>query len=698
MQSPRKNSKEVPPFKWGTCLLLAMVIGCSPPTWRRQMTFRPYSPSDRTAAAGWQEAEARAVPNPVMPSSYQLAPPAIFTTEAIEFRDVSLDEVIRIAFTNSQVLRDLGGRLVSQPTQAVTQELGGIAYSDPQAGVAAALAAFDAQWIGTFKYSKTQNGLRAPIIGSTITEIQQTRGEGSLGIAKIGQAGTRFSLTNGTLFDADNIGVPPNRFGRNYDAYMKFETRHPLMRGGGRTYNAIAGPNSPFGFYNGYWIAGLRSEIATDDIQIAFRDYAFTVIRMYWLLQFSYANMEVRREALAIAKETMEAAKSKRQAGIVDQDFVLQATQHFLEEEHLYEEAVAGAPERLLSGILGPGGSLISGSDFGYRAQERRLRLLIGLSNGQGGLLRPIDTPSTSPILFDYHDSLSSAFAKRQELLRQSKVVEMKKMELVAARNLRLPTVDLLGSYRLHGFGEKLIGDRNIPEDSATNALFRGEQQDVTAGVELIRPAGNRLAKTAHQNAMLNIAREVAILDQQQLQISHEITGALAELERSQRALRSADQRLEIMQVQVGQLKEKFDQGLPLPLESLLQARKAATEMQLAVAIAKIDYANALIGLSLARGTLMEEINVFFHGQDPNSPDCNRDAIVSDDLASVRLSMPKEHAGVLGVPEAINERFSRETFRSVLADASIVEPIPETGQRSDLQIALPPTPDSYLRR
>ena len=53
----------------------------------------------------------------------------------------------------------------------------------------------------------------------------------------------------------------------------------PLARGGGRAYNAIAGPNTPFGSYNGYWIATLRSDIAEDELRISVRDYLYGVIR-----------------------------------------------------------------------------------------------------------------------------------------------------------------------------------------------------------------------------------------------------------------------------------------------------------------------------------------------------------------------------------------------------------------------------------
>lgn len=583
---------------------------CSPPSRHRNFAFRALSISDKNAAEAWSQSAQIAPPTELAPNNLDQVPVPIFQEATATYWDVSLDEVVRIAMTNSQVLRDLGGRLVSQPNQAVTEGIAEINRSDPRAGIDAALSAFDANLRAGLNYSKTENGLRAPIIGSSIDTIQQQRGLGSVGFNKIGQSGTRYSVTHGTIFDADNVGVPPNRLGRAYDTFLAFEGRHPLARGGGRTYNAVAGPNSPFGTYNGYWIASARADIVDDELRIAVRDYLYNVVRAYWLLRFAYDSLEARKNSMDIAEELLQIVRQRREEGIVDDVAVLQAEEKYLAAQQLYENNLAGAPERIIAGILGPNGSLISGTELGVRPLERRLRLLIGLPNGCNGLMRPVSSPAHAPVHFDYSSTLVSALTNRPELLRQGKVVEIKRMEWLAARNLRMPTLDLVGSYRIHGFGGTIFGDSSVRQDNSVSDFLRLDMQDLAAGVEMVRPAGNRLALTAERNAVLSMVRESSILDQQKLEISYEVQSAVSEVERALRTMERSAMRLDIAYRNFEGLKQKFEDGLPIPKEALLDAQKGIAELEMAFAISRVDYSISIASLQLARGTLLSELEV----------------------------------------------------------------------------------------
>ena len=592
--------------------------GCSPSV-RRDFQFRPLSVSDTRALQAWRESDQMIPAGPAVPDRLQFESPSVFATNELRYWDVKIDDVIRIAMNNSKVLRDLGGRIVSQPNQTVTSDIPELVRSNATTGVAAALAAFDAQWKGTLSYSKTGNGLRNPIIGSAITTIKQERGLGSIGITKVGQAGTRFAITHGHLYDADNVGVPPSRFGEAFDTYMFLEGRHPLARGGGRVYNAVAGPNSPFGTYNGYWIASIRSDIADDELKISTRDYVYNVIRGYWLLRFAYENVKTRQLARDIAFDELQIVEGKYAEGVIDETLLLQAKDKHLAAQQLYEDAVSGPPERKLAGLLGPNGALISGTELGLRSLERRLRLLIGLPAGEGGLLRPIDEPIQAPIQFDFQGALGTAMISRPELRRQAKVVESHRMEWLAARNLRLPSVDLVGSYRLHGFGHSVFGDATVPQDSSMSEFLKGNLQDVSAGLEITRPIGNRLAATAERNAMVAISRENAILEAQQLEISHEVTSALAEIERSLRAVQTGEERVRIARQAFQKALAKFEDGVSISKESVLESSRTVIELELGVAIARVDYSIALASLSVAQGTLLNEVAVFFDAENCSS-------------------------------------------------------------------------------
>lgn len=688
------------------CLMLGMVaVGCSPSI-RKPFEFRPASLTDQRAALAWQESNRYAVGQGEIPEYITEESPKIFDTYNISYWDISLPEVIHIGMTNSRVLRDLGGRLVSQPGQVVTTDVPELVRTDPAGGVDAALAAFDAQVQGILNYNKTENGLRNPIIGSPILDIKQERGRGSLGFTKTGQAGTRYSLAHGHIYDADNVGVPPSRFGKAFDTFLNLEARHPLARGGGRTYNAIAGPNSPFGVYNGYWIAGIRSDIANDELQIAVRDYLYNIIRTYWLLRFAYDNVESARQVSDIAREMLDAAQQKYDAGVVDENFLLQAKERHLAAQQAYDDALSGPPERQLAGIFGPNGALISGTELGLRSLERRLRLLIGLSAGQGGVLRPCDIPSQAPVLFDHQVVLRNALVSRPELRRQCKVIEERRMQWIAARNLRLPSVDLVGQYRLHGFGSSVFGDSQLANDSSFSEFLKGDLHDIGAGIEITRPVGNRLASTAERNAMIAMSRESAILDQQKLQISFEVSGALAEVERVLRALELSGARLSVARKSLDNLTTEFDAGVAVPIETVLEAKRAIAQLQLAYEIARVDYSIALASLAVAQGTLLNEAAVYCG---PNGLAHTQPSIQPP--ASLALNQP--HLVTLIPPTAEQAENTTENSLAVVqlgapefspedqapvAEVSLMRPQPYTQPSPELQLASPIDANQSLLR
>ncbi len=698
-------------------LWLGVIVGCSPSV-RKEFQFRPLSVSDhRTAQAIDEAAQFPAASH--LPEQYQGTSPGVFETENLQFVDVTVDDVVRMAMANGRVLRDLGGRIVSNPNQVVTTDIPELIRSDASTGVAAALAAFDAQWQGTLNYSKTENGLRNPIVGSAITVIKQERGQGSLGITKVGQAGTRMSVTHGHIYDADNVGVPPSRFGEAFDTFLFAEARHPLARGGGRAYNAIAGPNTPFGSYNGYWIASIRSDIAEDELRISVRDYLYGVIRGYWLLRFAYDNVKTRQSARDIAYEELLVIEGKFDEGVVDESILLQAKDKYLAAQQLFEDALAGPPERQLAGLLGPSGAIISGTELGLRTLERRLRLLIGLPNGGGGLLRPIDEPMQAPVHFDYQQVLRMALVSRPELHRQAKVIERHRLEWIAARNLRLPSVDLVGSYRVHGFGQKVFGDPDIAEDSSMSEFLKGNLQDISAGVEITRPIGNRLAATAERNAMVAMARENAILDAQQLEISHEITSALAEVERSQRAMQTTAERIEVARKSYENLAAKYAEGLPIPKENVLESSRQVIELRLSEAIARVDYSIALASLSVAQGTLLNEVSVYCgsapnieateallgtNGGNPQQVAASRTALNSSEASIVTtLARPVADEASVVEPYAqmsviLGAPIASSVDETTMADVSLSKPIAIGVTESSIRLATPQDNPTPLRR
>ena len=167
---------------------------------------------------------------------------------------------------------------------------------------------------------------------------------------------------------------------------------------------------------------------------------------------------------------------------------------------------------------------------------ERNLRLLIGIDLADGRLIRPIEEPSTAEVLFQWDEISTEALVRRAELERQRRIVKRRELELAASKNFLKPRLDVISRYRWRGFGKDLMGGAcsgDEPFDDALSNLLDGDFQEWALGMELNFPNGFRQAHAGVQNALLRLARERAVLGQQERQILHDLGNSFADMKRA---------------------------------------------------------------------------------------------------------------------------------------------------------------------
>jgi outer membrane protein TolC len=216
----------------------------------------------------------------------------------------------------------------------------------------------------------------------------------------------------------------------------------------------------------------------------------------------------------------------------------------------------------------------------------------------------------TVDMLFDWNDSLEFALTNRLELRRQKWVVKQRELERTAAWNLTRPQLDFIGLYRRNGFGNDLFGNNQLPFSSAMESVVTDSLDGWQIGMELRTPIGNRLGHTALRNAELRLIRERAIYREQELAISHELSGAIAELDRAYMLVRTNYNRRIAALEQVDAVRRKFDTGIT-PLEFLLDAIRRATEADSAYYRLLADYNQAVANVHLTRGSFLASHGVF---------------------------------------------------------------------------------------
>jgi len=535
--------------------------------------------------------------------------------------ELQLEQAIRVTLARSQVIRNIGGAAVQFPEGQSTVFDPAIRETDPRFGVQAALSQFDAELGTRLFFAGRERSVNNAIEGDGTQDPRATSGALDITVDKTAATGTQFRFGNLTTYDHNNS--PFNRFSSAYTGAFAFEFRQPLLQGAGVEFNRIAGPGGKPGEYRGVLVARLNTDVQLADFEAAIRDLLRDVERAYWELHFAYRDLDAKIAGRDTALQIWRAAKARRDTGEADGEQEALARERYYEAQVAVDNALHGEQSRRSSNSLGETG--INGVRGGLLASERRLRYLMGLPVYDGKLIRPTDKPIRAKIVFNRRDSLDQALMRRVELRRQMWQVKRRELQLAAARNFLKPRLDVVGRYRVHGFGDDLFGKGSIPNGSAYGDLFRGDLQDWFVGVELKSPVGRRLGHAAVRNAELRLSREKAVLREQEHQIAHELDAAFSELRRAYVVSRANYNRRIAARQRASAMRDKYQMGKAV-LEFVEDAERRAVEAESDFVWSLVNYNIALANVHYSRGSYLEFLGVHLT-ESPWSSDAYKTAI-----------------------------------------------------------------------
>jgi outer membrane protein TolC len=511
---------------------------------------------------------------------------------------MSLQECIQLALSNSKVMRDLGGTVVRSPQTVGTNIDPALMFTDPRLGEEAALSAFDANLFVSNYFEKNDRGLNNQFFGNN-GQFQQDLNTTQAGISKRSATGGFFAFRNIASYDRNN--QLSNRFPfDSWETYVEAEMRQPLLQGAGTEFNRIAGPGSTAGQLNGVLLARVRTDTSLIEFERSVRDLLAEVENSYWDLYYAYRDLEARIDVRDIAHETLRL----QDRNATSRGKIAQAEEQVYRFQAEIVDALNGRPldaTRTNNGS-GPGTFRSTG---GLRVSERRLRLLVGMPINDGALVKPSDSPFNAPVLYDWSSSINEALNQRAEIRKQKWAIKQRELELVANRNFLMPQLDVISRYRFRGFGEELLGP-----DSATTSLYDGQFQEWQVGLEYNVPVGFRRAHAAVQNSRLALAREVEVLKEQERFIHYSLSNAINETERAFENMNLQRLRLDAIVVQLNAIEAKGDQGEKAELDVRLETHRRLLDARLRFHQAEVEYALALRNVNFEKGTLLEYCNV----------------------------------------------------------------------------------------
>jgi outer membrane protein TolC len=516
--------------------------------------------------------------------------------------ELTLEETVKTALQNGQVLRSIGGQvqgppsfLTANPTAAPTIYDPAIVETDARFGIAAGESLFDPTWTTDLFWERNHDprNVNQAFAGSLPLELSQDVFQFQTALSKITGDGTQLTLSSSTSYDMER-NDPTRQFPSDWQTTFQMEIRKPLLQGAGVEFNQIAGPGSIPGFNQGVLLARVNVDIALEQFEGSVRNMVADVESAYWELYFAYRSLDAAVEGRDDSLRTWQKANSLYINGPREGSaaFEAQAREQFFGFRNAAEQAQSQL----------------------YDA-ERRLRFLMGIASTDGRLIRPKDNPTTAKITFDWSDCLSEALSRSVEIRQARYRVRQRDLELIAAKNWLLPNVSLDAKYGWTGMGHDFDspGDPTLAGGAVDN-LASGQYQYWHIGVDASVPLGFRKQASGVTNAEQALARDRVKLRETEKEVISQLSFAVSDMDAAYITTVSNFNRRAAAERQVAAVQAAYETGQGLTgvtFNDLLNAQRELAQAESDYFRSLTNYAKAISTVHKIKGSLLEYNGVY---------------------------------------------------------------------------------------
>jgi outer membrane protein TolC len=537
--------------------------------------------------------------------------------------ELHLEECVKITMSNSKVMRQLGARfsslsfnprpqvndpsdvLSSNPNASSTVYDPAIVESTPFVGVESALAAFDPTLTSSLGYVNNDHAqnvggiVNNPFVVGSLVEDQATF---QSALTKVTASGGTLAMRHNVIYDNSNLTTRNPQ--KDWTVNQEFAFSQPLLQGAGVQFNRIAGPNNPFtgvgtAGFDGVMLARINTDITLVQFEEGMRNLVADVENAYWELSFAYRALGAAKTGRTAALESWRTVHAKYEEGAEGGGGEKEAQAK--ENYFLFKSQVQQAFNDLL------------------RA-ERRLRFVMGLAVADGRLIRPADEPTTAKVHFDWNEIHCEALARSPELRQQKWRIKINELSLIAAKNFLLPRLDVGGTYRFFGLGDELIDpsrgpginstSTNIPGTNAYGVLTNGQFQEWNLQAQFSMPLGFRKELSQVRHYELQVARDRARLQDQELEVSHQVGDAYGNIEVTYAQAQTNFNRAIAAKNNVDAVTTAYDAGR-ISFDQVLDAQRRRADAEVAYYRSLADYNRAIMIIHLRKGSLLEYDGVY---------------------------------------------------------------------------------------
>lgn len=480
---------------------------------------------------------------------------------------LSLDEAIRIALANDDVIRILAGntaiasgRTIYDPAIANTTIDVQNARFDPTLGISN-------NWNrneGGQGFFDPLNPGQAVIVGSGTGNY-----DFRTGIDKVNALGGTASLAVGTSpIWFRNAYVPLNNVSQ---PAAELSYRQPLLQGAGTAANLAP-----------IVIARIGTERSFYQLKDTVQEQVRSVVDGYWNLVVARVDVWVRRRQVEQAEEALRVGEARFRGNINDIAQVAQA-----------RSALANFRAALVT------------AEANVIQREAALRNLLGLPPSDGTELIPVTDPRRDRYVSDWNALCDLAAEYRPDLIDLELALQADQQSLIITSNNAQPRVDALALYRWKG----LYG---VQPDGSFLDTSLNEFNDWTLGINLSMPLGLRQTRAQMRSTELTIARDQANLRQGRHAAVHQLATTTRLVDQAYEQFLAYTEARKAARVNLQYQTALFENGRTIYL-NVLQAITDWGNTISSEANSLTLYNTQLATLERQTGTILETHGVYFY-------------------------------------------------------------------------------------
>lgn len=270
----------------------------------------------------------------------------------------------------------------------------------------------------------------------------------------------------------------------------------------------------------------------------------------YWDLKYAMANLEVRRQSLELARQTLRDNRTRVEVGTMAPIDIVEAEAEVARNEEaviLAEAQIRQAEDRLRALVFDP-----SAPDFWTMTLE------------------PVDEPQMEAVVVDADAAVRAALDKRTDLQQARKQLEAVDANLRYYRDQMRPQVNLEAEYattglggtqliRGEGFPGPVIGETSRGFGKVLGDVYTFDYPAWTLGVRVSYPIGRSAAEASYARTRLQYDQGQLQIRNLELQVAtqvrdaaRQVTTNIKRIEATRAARVLAERRLEAEQKKFG--------------------------------------------------------------------------------------------------------------------------------------------------